>query len=227
MRQKSTPSGQWPSRRSLSYNEERQFRSGLVPCTRTWLAKRPSKGPRGPLHRLWHAHRGVSDAQGSLIAAIGGTATAVGDSTAATGSIDNFVQNREHISIAMGEATFFASAYSAEPGMRWLLPAPSSTYGVPTSSLSTKARSRRRGCTTARQPRSLTTSRSISADGRCPTGQSRSSCNSPSITRISHSDTKWPTVTLHTCSPLPRRMASTPWPPPLPMRWPSKATCRS
>ena len=70
----------------------------------------------GPYTGCEHAHRGVPDAQGSLIAAIGGTATAVGDSTAATGSIDNFVQNRGHISIAMGEATFLASAYSAEPG---------------------------------------------------------------------------------------------------------------
>jgi hypothetical protein len=61
------------------------------------------------------AHPGVSDAQGSLIAEIGGTAT-VGDSPAAAGFIDNFVQNRGHISIAMGDATFLASAYSAEPG---------------------------------------------------------------------------------------------------------------
>ena len=58
----------------------------------------------------------ASGAQGSLITAIGGTATAIGDSTATTGFIDNFVQNKGHISIVMGEATFLTSAYSAEPG---------------------------------------------------------------------------------------------------------------
>jgi hypothetical protein len=63
-----------------------------------------------------HAHVGVPEAQGSLITAIGGSAAAVGDSTAATGFIENFAQGKGNVSIAMGEAIFQASAHSAETG---------------------------------------------------------------------------------------------------------------
>lgn len=141
-----------------------------------------------------NTHRGVSDAQDSLIAAIGGTATAIEESTAASGFIDNFVQNIGHITIAMGEATFLASAYSAEPGNA--LTAVSIFLDIWGADIIFEYESAQspRGCTTPRQPLSLTPSRSISADGRRPTGRSRSSCNSPSITRISHSGTKLPTV---------------------------------
>ena len=57
----------------------------------------------------------ASGAQGSLITAIGGTSTAIGDSTAATGLIDNFVQNKGHISMSWVKP-LPQSAYSAEPG---------------------------------------------------------------------------------------------------------------
>jgi hypothetical protein len=76
----------------------------------------------------------ASGAQGSLITAIGGTSTAIGDSTAATGLIDNFVQNKGHIS----RLSWVKPPSSRQPtrpsrGMLWPLPAPSSTYRVPTS----------------------------------------------------------------------------------------------
>jgi hypothetical protein len=63
-----------------------------------------------------HAHVEVPDGPGSLITVIGGSATAVGDSTAATGFIENFVEAKGNISIARGEAIFQASAHSAETG---------------------------------------------------------------------------------------------------------------
>ena len=63
----------------------------------------------------WDAHPGATGTQG-LIAAIGGSATAVGDSTATTGLIENFAQDKGNVSIAMGEALFQASAQSANTG---------------------------------------------------------------------------------------------------------------
>ena len=57
-----------------------------------------------------------SDPQDGLIAVIGGSATAVGESSAVTGFVENFAEDRGGYSIAMGEAIFQASAHSCEPG---------------------------------------------------------------------------------------------------------------
>jgi hypothetical protein len=68
----------------------------------------------GQQHQQGPAH--ASDAQDGLISAIGGSATAAGESSAVTGLVENFAEDRGGYSIAMGEAIFQASAHSSEPG---------------------------------------------------------------------------------------------------------------
>jgi hypothetical protein len=69
-------------------------------------------------HQHQH-HQGPVDApdpQDGLVAVIGGSAIAAGEASAVTGFVENFAQDMGRYSIAMGEAVFQASAYSAEPG---------------------------------------------------------------------------------------------------------------
>jgi hypothetical protein len=64
-------------------------------------------------------HRGPESAPApadGLIAVIGGSAIAAGESSAVTGFIQNFAQHEDGCSIAMGEAIFEAAAHSSEPG---------------------------------------------------------------------------------------------------------------
>jgi hypothetical protein len=66
-----------------------------------------------------HHHHGPENAPApadGLIAVIGGSAVAAGESSAATGFIENFAEHEDGYSIAMGEAIFQASAHSSEPG---------------------------------------------------------------------------------------------------------------
>src|SRR5262249_60503401 len=53
---------------------------------------------------------GSVDAQAGLIAIVGGSAIAIGDSTTAAGGGENFAQGKGNVSIAMGEAVFQAVA---------------------------------------------------------------------------------------------------------------------
>jgi len=59
---------------------------------------------------------GSVDAQAGLIAIVGGSAIAMGDSTTATGLVENFAQEKGNVSIAMGEALFQAVAHAGALG---------------------------------------------------------------------------------------------------------------
>jgi hypothetical protein len=61
----------------------------------------------------WRQHDQSPD---GLLAVIGGSAMAAGDSSAVTGLVDNFAEDRGDYSIAMGKAIFEASAYGSNPG---------------------------------------------------------------------------------------------------------------
>ena len=61
----------------------------------------------------WHQH---DQSPNDLLAVIGGSATAAGDASAVTGFIENFAEDRDDYSIAMGKAIFEASAYGCNPG---------------------------------------------------------------------------------------------------------------
>jgi hypothetical protein len=51
-----------------------------------------------------------------LLSVIGGSAMAAGDASVVTGFVENFAEDRDDYSIAMGKAIFEASAYSSKPG---------------------------------------------------------------------------------------------------------------
>jgi len=55
---------------------------------------------------------GAADGSVSLVTAVGGTATAVGNTTAATGSVETGAHDNGHASVAMGNASFQATAES-------------------------------------------------------------------------------------------------------------------
>jgi hypothetical protein len=70
-------------------------------------------------HGRHHHHDGLASAPApadGLIAIIGGSAIAAGESSAVTGFIQNFAEHNDGYSIAMGEAIFQASAHSSESG---------------------------------------------------------------------------------------------------------------
>jgi hypothetical protein len=60
-----------------------------------------------------HQHHQSPD---DLLAVIGGSATAAGNASAATGFVENFAEGGDDYSIAMGKAIFEASAYTSNPG---------------------------------------------------------------------------------------------------------------
>jgi hypothetical protein len=68
----------------------------------------------GHQHHPGPAH--APDPHDGLIAAIGGSATAVGAASAASGFVENFAEDRGAYSVAMGQAIFQASAHGCTPG---------------------------------------------------------------------------------------------------------------
>jgi hypothetical protein len=67
----------------------------------------------------YHNHHGPESAPApadGLIAVIGGSAIAAGESSAVNGFIQNFGEHKDGYSIAVGGAIFQASAHSGEPG---------------------------------------------------------------------------------------------------------------
>jgi len=66
-----------------------------------------------------HQPRGMERAsapEDGLIAVVGGSAMAAGESCAVTGFIQNFADHKDGYSIALGKAVFQAAAHSGEPG---------------------------------------------------------------------------------------------------------------
>jgi hypothetical protein len=72
----------------------------------------------GTSARRHHHHPSAAHAPDfpeGLVAMIGGGATAAGEASAVTGSVENFAEDRGDYSVAMGEAIFQAS-HSGTPG---------------------------------------------------------------------------------------------------------------
>jgi hypothetical protein len=66
-------------------------------------------------HSIGHAAGGTCDPSTGLIVAVGGSAIAIGDTTTATGFVENFAADKGNVSIAMGEAFFQAAADATTP----------------------------------------------------------------------------------------------------------------
>jgi hypothetical protein len=73
-------------------------------------------GERADGHHHHPSPAHAPDPQEGLVAVIGGSATAAGETSAVTGFVENFAEDRGDYSIAMGEAIFQASAHSGTPG---------------------------------------------------------------------------------------------------------------
>jgi hypothetical protein len=69
-------------------------------------------------HLVWgeRGHHQHDQSPDSLLAVIGGSAMAAGEASDVTGFVDNFAEDRDDYSIAMGKAIFEASAYGNNPG---------------------------------------------------------------------------------------------------------------
>ena len=66
-------------------------------------------------HQQHHDPESAPAPADGLIAVIGGSAIAAGESSAVIGFIQNFAEQKDGYSIAMGEAIFEAAAHSSEP----------------------------------------------------------------------------------------------------------------
>ena len=67
-------------------------------------------------HDHHHGPQSAPAPADGLVAVIGGSAIAAGESSAVTGFIQNYAEHEDGYSIAMGEAIFEAAARSSEPG---------------------------------------------------------------------------------------------------------------